>query len=89
MREAGGRTLRTKSCCFQLAAHRNPAVSKGTRLATASFAAPHESVDDDDDSWLLSATQKPSRESSSRRRRAEGDDAPEETAIGACLLAAS
>jgi len=73
-----------------LAAHRNPAVSKGTRLATASFAAPHESVDDDDDdSWLLSATQKPSRESSSRRRRAEGDDAPEETAIGACLLAAS
>jgi hypothetical protein len=60
-------------------------VSKGTRLATASFAAPHESVDDDD-SWRLSATQNPSRESSTRRAE---EDAPEGAAIGACLLPAS
>ena len=61
-------------------------MSKGTRLATASFAAAHESVDDDD-SWRLSATQDPSRESS-RRRRADDededdDDAREGAAIGA------
>ena len=58
-------------------------MSKGTRLATASFAAAHESVDDDD-SWRLSATQDPSRESRRRRRRADDDDdAREGAAIGA------
>ena len=70
-------TLRTKSCCFQAAVQRKDVESKGTRLATATLAVAHESVDDDDDSWWLSATQNPSRESSSRRT----ERVPEEAAI--------
>lgn len=74
-------TLRTKSCCFQAALQRKDVESKGTRLATATLAVAHESVDDDD-SWWLSATQNPSRESSSRRT----ERVPEEAAIvsGCC-----
>lgn len=74
-------TLRTKSCCFQAALQRKDVESKGTKLATATLAVAHESVDDDD-SWWLSATQNPSRESSSRRT----ERVPEEAAIvsGCC-----
>jgi len=74
-------TLRTKSCCFQAAVQWKDVESKGTRLATATLAVVHESVDDDD-SWWLSATQNPSRESSSRRT----ERVPEEAAIvsGCC-----